>query len=403
MIGRLIGAAGIAVWVSGTAVGADRSGLKPIDPAAIKASIENLARDLMLPGAMVLLRTPQGEVVFGYGTTELGTATPPQANTHFRAASNTKTMTAAAIVQMVQEGRLGFDDPISRYVEGVPDGDRITIRQLLKMRSGLFNLTDAPELAQSLDDDPDKVWTADEILGLAFKRPPDFAPGAEYAYNNTNYYLLGLVAEKIDGKPLAAVLQDRLFGPLAMKDTVLPAPELNALPEPFAHGYLYGSASYALVDAPYPADLVAAAKAGKLAPNDDTFQNPSAYFAAGAVVSTADDLATWMRALVGGKVFDAATQKDWLASPEAPVPGEPSMQKYGYGILTLGWGGNTIYYHEGEMPGYQSFMGYDPANEMTLVIWTNLTLDLKGVATANTLMVKVLDEIYATSPLEQPN
>ena len=173
---------------------------------------------------------------------------------------------------------------------------------------------------------------------MAFKRPPDFAPGAEYEYNNTNYYLLGLVAEKIDGKPLAAVFQDRLFGPLGMKDTVLPAPESNTIPEPFTHGYLYGSTSYALADAPYPADLVAAAKAGTLEPNDDTFQNPSAYFAAGGVISTADDLATWMRALVGGKVFDAEMQKQWLASPEAPVPGEPAMQKYGYGILTLSFG-----------------------------------------------------------------
>jgi D-alanyl-D-alanine carboxypeptidase len=68
------------------------------------------------------------------------------------------------------------------------------------MRSGLFNFTSAPELAESLEDDPDKVWTADEVLGMAFKRPSDFAPGAEYEYNNTNYYLLGLVAEKIDGK-----------------------------------------------------------------------------------------------------------------------------------------------------------------------------------------------------------
>jgi D-alanyl-D-alanine carboxypeptidase len=401
MTGWLTGGVVAAACVASAAAGADAPGLKPIDPAALRASVEGLAKDLMLPGAMVLLSTPQGDVVFGYGTTELGTATPPRADTRFRAASNTKTMTAAAIVQMAGEGRLGFDDPISNYVEGVPDGERITIADLLGMRSGLFNFTDAPELAAGLDDDPDKVWTAAEVLGMAFGRPPDFAPGAGYAYNNTNYYLLGLVAEKIDGKPLAAVLQDRLFGPLGLEDTALPPPGSNAIPEPFAHGYLYGGASYALADAPYPAELVAAAKAGTLAPEDDTFQNPSAYFAAGGVISTAADLAAWMRALVGGKVLDPAMQRRWLASPEAPVPGEAAMQKYGYGILTLSFGGNVIYYHEGEMPGYQSFMGYDPANDMTLVIWTNLTLALDGMPTANTLMVKVLDEIYATSPLAQ--
>ena len=400
MIKVLLGAAVAATCAASMAMGADAPGLKPIDPPALQASIEGLAKELMLPGAMVLLSTPRGNVVFGYGTTELGTTNPPRADTHFRAASNTKTMTAAAIVQMVQEGKLGFDDPISKYVEGVPDGDEITISQLLKMRSGLFNFTNEPELAKSLDGDPDKVWTADEVLRMAFRRPTDFAPGAEYEYNNANYYLLGLAAEKIDGKPLATVLQERLFGPLGMKNTALPAAASNLIPEPFAHGYLYGNTSYALVDAPYPEDLVDAARAGTLKPNDDTWQNPSAYFAAGGVISTADDLATWMRALVGGKVFNPEFHKRWLASPEAPEPGEPAMQKYGYGILTISWGPNVIYYHEGEMPGYQSFMGYDPGNDVTLAIWTNLTLALDSQATANSLMVRVLDEIYTVSPLQ---
>ena len=398
---RLTTAAVAATFAATAAMGADTPGLKPIDPVSLQATIEELAKELMLPGAMVLLSTPAGDVVFGYGTTELGASDPPSAETHFRAASNTKTMTAAAIVQMVQEGKIDFADPISRYVDGVPDGDDITIGQLLKMRSGLFNFTNAPELAESLEDDPDKVWTADEVLSMAFKRPPEFAPGAEYEYCNTNYYLLGLVAEKIDAKPLAAVFQDRLFAPLGMENTSLPAAASNGIPAPYAHGYLYGGASYALADAPYPEELQIAARAGTLKPNDDTWQNPSAYFAAGGVISTADDLATWMRGLVGGKLLNAEFQKQWLASPEAPEPGQPSMLKYGYGILTLSFGPNVIYYHEGEMPGYQSFMGHDPGNDVTLVIWTNLTLALDGKATANTLMVKVLDEIYAVSPLQQ--
>src|SRR4051812_24114090 len=103
MIGKLTGAVLVAASISCAAVAADTPGLKQIDPAALQASIEGLAKELMLPGAMVLLRTPQGDVTFGYGTTEIGSDTPPRANIHFRAASNTKTMTAAVIVQMVQE------------------------------------------------------------------------------------------------------------------------------------------------------------------------------------------------------------------------------------------------------------------------------------------------------------
>jgi D-alanyl-D-alanine carboxypeptidase len=400
MITRTLGVLVVVAWASGSAMGASTPALKPIDPVALQASVERLAKELLLPGAMVLLHTPQGDFVFGYGTTEFGVRNPPRADTHFRAASNTKTMTAAAIVLLVQEGKLNFDDLITKYVQDVPNGDKITISQLLKMRSGLYNYTDAPELSESLDHDPDKVWTLAEIRDMAFSQPPLFEPGAEFEYNNSNYLLLGLVAEKIEGQPLARIFQDRLFGPLGMKNTLLPVNTSNAIPEPYSHGYLYGGSSYALVDAPYTTDLQAAAKAGTLKPNDDTWQNPSAYFAAGGIISTADDLATWMRALVGGKVFNADYQRQWLESPEAQDPSNPDGQKYGYGISLITFGPNKVYFHGGEMPGYNSFMGYDPANDVTLIIWTNLTLSLDGRPTANTLMLKMLDQIYAVSPLQ---
>jgi D-alanyl-D-alanine carboxypeptidase len=131
---------------------ADRAG------RALQATVEGAAKELLMPGAMVLLQTPQVNFVFGYGTTELGVTVPPRADTHFRAASNTKTMTAAVILQVIQEGRLSFDDAISKYLQDVPNGDKITITQLLKMRSGLYNYTNAPELAKSLDLDADKIW-----------------------------------------------------------------------------------------------------------------------------------------------------------------------------------------------------------------------------------------------------
>lgn len=329
---------------------AKKHGLKPFDRVAFQGTVEATAKELLMPGAMVLLRTPQGEFTFGYGSTQLGVTTSPRADTHFRAASNTKTMTAAVIVLLVQERKLRFDDPVSEYIQGVPNGDNITISELLRMRSGLHNYTSAPELATSLDHDPTRVWTPEELLAMAFKRPPLFAPGKQYEYCNTNYVLLGLIVEKLESAPLAKVFQDRLFGPLGMKHTLLPANMSNTIPEPYSHGYLYGSSSYALVDAPYPADLQAAAKAGTLKPNDDTGQNPSYAWAAGGIISTADDLATWMRALVWGKVFDADYQRQWIESPEPMDPNNPKGQRYGYGISLITFGPNKLYFHGGEMP-----------------------------------------------------
>ena len=390
----------IVVACSTGGMGASATELKPFDPVALKGTVEATAKELLLPGAMVLLHTPQGDFAFGYGATELGGTTPPHAGTHFRIASNTKTMTAAVIVLLAQEGKLRFDDPVSKYVEGVPSGDDITVSELLKMRSGLYNYTSAPELAESLDRDPTRVWTPEELLAIAFKRPLAFAPGKEFDYCNTNYALLGRIAEKVSGAPLAKIFQDRFFGPLGMKDTLLPASTSNSIPEPYSHGYLYGSSSYALADAPYPADLIAAAKAGTLKPNDDTDQNPSYATAAGGAISTADDLSTWMRALVGGNVFNADYQRQWFASLEPEDPSAPDGQKYGYGITQLSFGPNHVYFHGGEMPGYNSFMGYDPVNDVTLVIWTSLTVSLDGQPTANTIMLKMLDQIYTVSPLQ---
>jgi D-alanyl-D-alanine carboxypeptidase len=390
----------IVVACSVGIMGASPTALKPFDPVAFQGAVEATAKELLLPGALVLLRTPQGEFAFGYGSTELGVTSSPRADTHFRIASNTKTMAAAVIVLLAQEGKLRFDDPVSKYVQGVPNGDNVTINELLKMRSGLYNYTSAPELAKSLDHDPSRVWTPQELLAIAFKHPPLFAPGREFDYCNTNYVLLGLIAEKVEGEALARIFQNRLFGPLGMKHTLLPANTSNTIPEPYSHGYLYGSSSYALVDATYPAHLKAAAKAETLKPNDDTWQNPSYAFAVGAAISTAGDLAIWMRALVGGKLFDADYQRQWLDSLGPQDPSKPLGQKYGYGISQIIFGPNSVYFHGGEMPGYNSFMGYDPVNDVTLVIWTNLTLSLDGQLTANSIMLRMLDQIYTVSPLQ---
>jgi len=98
-------------------------------------------------------------------------------------------------------------------------------------------------------------------------------------------------------------------------------------------------------------------------------------------------------------VLNADYQRHWLDSVQLEDPSKPDGLQYGYGITQLRWGVNTVYFHGGEMPGFNSFMGYDPASKMTLVVWTNLTVSLDGKVTANALMLKVLDQIYVLSPL----
>src|SRR5881394_3567107 len=236
---------GVALLIAGCSRPSS-SALKPIDQAALQRMVETTAKELLIPGAVVLLRTPQGDFTAASGTTQLNTKNPPRADTYFRIASNTKTMTAAVIMRLVQENKLSLDDPLSKYVPGVPNGDNITIAQLLEMRSGLYNYTYAPEVSASLDQDPTKVWSPTEVLAIAFAHPPNFPPGTAFEYCNTNYALLGLTAERVDGRPLAQAMQDRLFGPLGMHDTLLPARTANTIPAPYSHGYLYGNPLYVL-------------------------------------------------------------------------------------------------------------------------------------------------------------
>lgn len=378
-----------------TAAAEPSSALQPIDPARLQAVVETAAREMLIPGALVLVQTPRGSYTAAAGTTELGVAAPPQTTTHFRIASNTKTMTAAVILLLAQDGKLALGDPVSAYVPGVPNGENITLQQLLTMRSGLYGYTNAPELAAALDADPAKVWTPQEILALGYAHPPLFPPGARYDYSNTNYALLGLVAEKAGGQPLSAQFQQRLFGPLGLRQTLLPAPTDTGMPAPYSHGYMYGGSSYALVDADYPADVQAAAHAGTLRPVDYTHQNPSYATAAGGAIATAEDLAVWIRELVSGGVFGPQSQQQWLDSLLPQDPDAVGGQQYGYGITYQQFGPQAgMYYHGGELPGFNSFMGHDPNNDVTLVIWTNLTLSPDGRTTANALLPEVLRQIY---------
>ncbi|MFF0815921.1 serine hydrolase domain-containing protein [Rhodococcus sp. NPDC003318] len=394
--GQSESASGSPPAASATIGAPTESALEHVDPAAFQAAVTAAATELLVPGAVVRLRTPQGTFDAVVGTTEQGAQTPPDARTRFRIASNTKTMTAALIVLLAQDGRLRFGDPVSDHVPDVPNGENITVAELLTMRSGLYNYTDAPELAAALDADPAKVWTPREVLDIAFAHPPEFAPGAAYDYCNTNYALLGLVAEKVGGRPLGEQFRDRLLGAFGLTQTSLPAPEDSTIPDPHSHGYLYGGTSYALVDEPYPDDLQAAARAGTLRPNDYTDQNPSYATAAGGAISTADDLATWIRALVSGKVFDSEYQQQWLGGLRPENPDTPDGQQYGYGISFQRFGPNAaMYYHGGELPGFNSFIGYDPDNDVTLVIWTNLTVSPEGKATAIAMLPTILDQIYA--------
>ena len=238
--------------------------------------LAELVESMQVPSAVVVVRSSKfGDATFRFGSRVLGGDDPPATSDHYRIGSITKTMTATVILQLVQEGKVSLDDPISKYRPDVPNGDNITIAQLLDMRSGLAGYTENPAFQRAVDEDPERIWSPDELLALAFSAPALFPPGTAWQYSNTNYILLGLVMEDVTGQTVPELFQERLFDPLGMDSTVMPALDDASMPAVYAHGYQFGTAEKTFgPDPALPADEQQAAADGELLPADWSEANP---------------------------------------------------------------------------------------------------------------------------------
>jgi D-alanyl-D-alanine carboxypeptidase len=344
---------------------------EPAYAAELRAQLESSMQQAGIPGALVGVWSPSaGDWQAALGTADLASGAPMRLDDHMRIGSIAKTMTATVILQLVDEGKLGLDQPLADFRPAVPNAQAITIRQLLNMTSGLFDYGDDPALHRALDDHPEQPWTAEQLVEIGLQHPPYFAPGQGWHYSNTGYALLGLIAEQLTHKPLSQLFQERLFGPLDMSESLYPDLASSALPAPSARGYLYGT----LADV--EAATTPAQVPGARALRDVTDYSPSFGGAAGAVISTLDDLHRWAPALANGTLLEPATQAERLTWVDLA----PGLQ-YGLGIQNAdGWLG-----HNGAIPGFQSYLGYDPDHQLTIVVLTNLYLTADRKSPADTL------------------
>lgn len=367
----------------------DEEALNAIDSAKMQQTVAELAEDMLVPGAVVILHTPKGNFEYTYGVSQYGGSEPTRFDQHLRIGSNTKTWVGTIILQMVQEGKLQLEDHVAMHWTGVPSGEQITIAQLLSMESGLHNYTTTLALNQILDQDPTYAWPQAELLKLSFDSPLDFTPGTDFGYSNTNTVLLGLIAQKLDDSTLPEIMQRRLFAPLGMTQTLFPEITDNVLPEPYSHGYMYGT-NVLTMDGALPEAMQQEARDGVIMPGDQTEANPSWGWAAGAGISTARELLVWVEALVGGKLLNEEMQTLRLASVKPIDPDNPNTAYYGLGIAKFG----QLYGHTGELPGYNSFMGHDPDNKVSLVVWTNLAPSVDGRDPATTIAAALINQVY---------
>jgi D-alanyl-D-alanine carboxypeptidase len=302
-----------------------------------------------VPGAIVGIWQDGAEpYVQAFGVRDTATGEPMSTDLFMRVGSVTKTFTTTAVLQLVDQGEVGLDDPIDAYVPGVPNGEAITIRHLAAMRSGLPDYGEV--VIPLLPGEPQRQWTPQELLEIGFSSPPLFPPGTPFDYSNTNTALLGLVVEKASGRPLDDYIAEHITGPGALDHTSVG--DTAAFPSPHARGYTRTSDGSTV---------------------DATDWNPSWGYGAGNMISTLDDLSDWARVLADGTLLTPATQRE--REQFLPAPSEGAGSLYGLGVeYQNGWIG-----HNGNIVGYQAYAYRLPDEGTTMVVLVNSNVDPLGV------------------------
>jgi D-alanyl-D-alanine carboxypeptidase len=309
--------------------------------------------ETVFPGTALYVSQPElGTWAGAAGEGNIDPATPMTEEAAFRAGSIVKTFVAAAILQLVEEGEFALDDPLPAVlpqdvVARVAEADRIAVRMLLNHTSGIPDYSDE-EFDRGVAADPHRVWQVEELLELAAAQPRHFEPGERYAYSNTDYNLLGLVIEHATGESWREVVRERVVDRLELEHTSLPEPGDASVGSDAAHGYQ-------LVD-------------GELLDLSDV--DPSMAGAAGghALVTTTEDLARFLDALLAGELFERPeTLEEMLTFVQASdIPGQVG---YGLGIERYELpGGVEMIGHLGTTAGYRAFVGYLPAQDIDIAM-----------------------------------
>ena len=332
-------------------------------PSQISAVVSQFLSDQGAAGIAVAVSTGGSSSPGGstrYVTTQGNAADGVAWSTDTRSAfrSITKSFVGTVVLQLVSEGKLGLDDPVSRYVpdvasvqyDGSDAGSSITVRMALEMRTGLPEFSGTQGFSDQLNTDYTAPFTDDQLLGYAFAQPLDFAPGSQYEYSNTNFVLLGKVIQAVTGNPWNQEVQSRLLTPLGLSSVAYSGSDEPAPP----------------VATPYEID------------SDSNLESlaqvsPSLYGASGGLFGNIGDLLRWGTALGSGQLLPASLQQQRLTAISNPASDDPQSPEYdAYGLAAGeldGWWGHT-----GTGLGYESLTMYQPSTGMTVAILINTQL-----------------------------
>lgn len=319
-----------------------RSTRGPVAHAADSIADAIIKRGRVAALSIAVIRGRDTLVMKGYGMADIENEVPATPRTVYRIGSVTKQFTSVAIMQLVEQGKLSLDDDVTKYVPNAPThGRRVLVRHLLNHSSGIPSYTDVGgNLGRIIRQDLPK----DSLIATVKDDSLQFEPGSHFYYNNTGYFLLGMIIERVTGKPYGEYLHDVLFAPNGLSSTVYCS--VTPLIKHRAQGY----------DA-RPTGLV----------NADYISMDLPY-AAGSLCSTVGDLAAWTRLLHSGKLVKESSFAS-MTTPAKLTSGRP--MQYGFGLFMDTLGTHRRIHHGGGINGFISELAYYPDDSLTVVVLSN--------------------------------
>lgn len=311
--------------------------------------------------AVIVRVTIDGQEIITRAVGESMPGVPATTDMHFRNGAVAISYVATALLQLVDEKQVTLDDKVSKWLPDIPYTDRVTLGQLAQMTSGYVDYVSTPELAAEQYANPFRTWTPEELIAIGTKRPLLYEPGTNWNYSHTNYVILGLALEKITGKNVSALLQEKVLGPLGLNNTTDPG--TPAITEPALHAYTSERRESLRIPA------------GTSFYEDSTYWNPSWTITHGAIQTTnIDDLNTSAVGIGAGKLlspesYQKMVTKD-LIGKTTTLPGctscFPQVPGYTYGLGIVS-SGNWVLQNP-LFAGYAGAFGYLPSEKVAIAV-----------------------------------
>jgi D-alanyl-D-alanine carboxypeptidase len=361
---RLASLATIAVLMAAPVAGQTAT-LPEADVAAIEAAIAEEMAAKNLPGVAVGIWIPgRGEYVAATGVANLETGAARSVDDPFRIGSVTKPLAGTVVLQLAQEGKLALNDPIEEWFPDFPNADKITVDDLLRMRSGIWDSWNH-EALEAFYDDPMHPPSIDEMIAHSAENRAKFtAPDVETAYVNLNFIMLDRIIAEVTGAPTSEALQARVFGPLGMAASELS--ETTTLPGPL-RGYGWNAAAQVY--------------------EDRTEVDPVPVASAGSAISTLADLDVFVRALCTGTLLAPETQAKRMETE--PFARGNGVVRYGEAVAQLG----PFCGHNGTIMGFSTEAWYLPAEDAVVVVSVN-RLDADDMSMSSDLFGKLVQALF---------